>query len=98
MSHSYSQNHLHIVFSTKDRQKLIEPAMPPKLWSRLLSCQRSFQHPCRNAGPHARVTAYPLPGSPTATQLIPERRRFQVEDLTLRQCQRLAVRLRTAGL
>jgi hypothetical protein len=30
MSHSYSQNHLHIVFSTKDRQKLIEPAMRPK--------------------------------------------------------------------
>ena len=33
MSHSYSQNHLHVVFSTKERQKLIAPQMQPKLWS-----------------------------------------------------------------
>ena len=40
----------------------------------------------------------PLPGDPTAPQLIPERRRVQFGELTLRQCQRLAVRSRTAGL
>jgi hypothetical protein len=71
MSHSYSLNHLHVVFSTKDRQKLIEPAMRPKLWSRLLCCQRSLQHPCRNADPHARVTGYPylgLPPHPSSSQ------------------------------
>ncbi len=33
MSHSYSQNHLHVVFSTKERQKLITLQMQPKLWS-----------------------------------------------------------------
>jgi putative transposase len=33
VSHSYSQNHLHVVFSTKERQKLIAPQMQPKLWS-----------------------------------------------------------------
>src|SRR5689334_2129269 len=41
MSHSYSQNHLHIVFSTKDRQKLIEPTMQPKLWSYMAGIGRN---------------------------------------------------------
>ena len=41
MSHSYSQNHLHIVFSTKNRQKLIEPAMQPKLWSYMAGIGRN---------------------------------------------------------
>ena len=41
MSHSYSQNHLHIVFSTKDRQKLIKPAMQPKLWSYMAGIGRN---------------------------------------------------------
>jgi REP element-mobilizing transposase RayT len=35
MSHSYAQNHLHVVFSTKDRRKLINQQMQPKLWSYL---------------------------------------------------------------
>src|SRR5258708_27844223 len=35
MSHSYSQNHLHVVFSTKERRKLIDQQMQPKLWSYL---------------------------------------------------------------
>ena len=33
MSHTYSQNHLHVVFSTKERRKLIREQMQPKLWS-----------------------------------------------------------------
>jgi putative transposase len=41
MSHSYSQNHLHIVFSTKDRRKLIEPSMQPKLWSYMAGIGRN---------------------------------------------------------
>ena len=41
MSHSYSQNYLHIVFSTKDRQKLIAPAMRPKLWSYMAGIGRN---------------------------------------------------------
>jgi putative transposase len=41
MSHSYSQNHLHIVFSTKDRQKIIRPAMQPKLWSYMAGIARN---------------------------------------------------------
>jgi putative transposase len=41
MSHSYSQNHLHIVFSTKDRQKLLAPTMQPKLWSYMAGIGRN---------------------------------------------------------
>jgi putative transposase len=33
MSHSYSQNHLHVVFSTKERKTLIAKPTQPKLWS-----------------------------------------------------------------
>jgi putative transposase len=41
VSHSYSQNHLHIVFSTKDRRKLITPSMQPKLWSYMAGIGRN---------------------------------------------------------
>ncbi len=33
MSHSYTQNHIHLVFSTKDRQKLIAKQVQPRLWA-----------------------------------------------------------------
>jgi putative transposase len=33
MSHSYAQNHIHLVFSTKDRQKIISKELQPRLWA-----------------------------------------------------------------
>lgn len=33
MSHSYAQNVIHIVFSTKQRQKSIDTAFQPELWA-----------------------------------------------------------------
>jgi putative transposase len=33
LSHSYSQNHVHLVFSTKKRQKLIPKKLQPRLWT-----------------------------------------------------------------
>ncbi len=33
MSHSYSQNHIHLVFSTKDREKLIGRELQSSLWA-----------------------------------------------------------------
>jgi putative transposase len=41
MSHTYSQNHLHVVFSTKDRRKLIDQRMQPKLWSYMAGVGRN---------------------------------------------------------
>jgi hypothetical protein len=33
MPHTYAQNYLHIVFSTKERKKLIVKEFQPRLWS-----------------------------------------------------------------
>lgn len=33
MSHSYVQNHIHLVFSTKNRLKLIPKQFQPRLWA-----------------------------------------------------------------
>jgi REP element-mobilizing transposase RayT len=43
MSHSYAQNIVHFVFSTKDRAKTIAPAFRPKLWAYIHGI-------CRNEG------------------------------------------------
>ena len=33
MSHTFARIHIHLIFSTKERQKLIPKEMQPKLWS-----------------------------------------------------------------
>lgn len=33
MSHSYAQNHIHLVFSTRNRVKLISKDIQPRLWA-----------------------------------------------------------------
>jgi putative transposase len=33
MSHTYAQNVIHVVFSTKDRRKSISPEFQPRLWA-----------------------------------------------------------------
>jgi REP-associated tyrosine transposase len=43
MSHSYSQDIIHLVFSTKDRAKTITPTLQPKLWAYLAGI-------CKNEG------------------------------------------------
>jgi putative transposase len=35
MSHSYAQNHIHLVFSTKNRLKIIPKQFQPRLWAYL---------------------------------------------------------------
>src|SRR5215467_13214050 len=33
MAHSYAQNHIHLVFSTKNRLKIIPKPLQPRLWA-----------------------------------------------------------------
>ncbi len=33
MSHAFTKNHLHIIFSTKERHKSITKQVQPELWS-----------------------------------------------------------------
>jgi len=41
MPHTYSQNYLHVVFSTKERRKLITKELQPKLWSYMAGIGRN---------------------------------------------------------
>ncbi len=41
LSHTYSQNHIHVVFSTKERQRLIPPRIQPKLWAYMAGIARN---------------------------------------------------------
>ncbi len=41
MSHTYCQNHLHVVFSTKERRKLISTSMQLKLWAYMAGIARN---------------------------------------------------------
>ncbi len=50
MSHSYAQNHLHVVFSTKNREKLIHKSMQPKLWSYMAGIARNHDFLVRANG------------------------------------------------
>jgi putative transposase len=43
MSHTYSQNYLHVVFSTKEREKLISPSVQPKLWAYMAGIARNHK-------------------------------------------------------
>jgi REP element-mobilizing transposase RayT len=43
MSHTYTKNHFHIVFSTKGRQKLISKQTQPELWAYMAGI-------CKNVG------------------------------------------------
>src|SRR5215831_8533707 len=43
MSHTYTKNHFHIVFSTKGRRKLISKQMQPELWAYMAGI-------CKNVG------------------------------------------------
>jgi putative transposase len=41
MSHSFSKNHVHVVFSTKDRRRTISETMQPEMWSYLAGICRN---------------------------------------------------------
>jgi len=43
MSHSFVKNHMHVVFSTKDREKIIPKHIQPELWSYIAGI-------CKNQG------------------------------------------------
>jgi|SRR5579884_1915990 len=43
LSHSFAQNHLHIVFSTKQRRDLIAKEFQPKLWAYVATIGRNHE-------------------------------------------------------
>lgn len=43
MAHSYSQNYVHVVFSTKDRRKTIAKEWQPRLWAYLAGICKNYE-------------------------------------------------------
>ena len=43
MGHSYSRNHIHLVFSTKDRRSTIPKEMQPILWSYMAGICKNYE-------------------------------------------------------
>jgi len=43
MSHTFSRNHVHVVFSTKDRRKIIPKNVQPRLWAYLGGISRKHE-------------------------------------------------------
>jgi hypothetical protein len=41
MSHSYSSNRVHVIFSTKGRAKIISDEIQPKLWAYMGALRRN---------------------------------------------------------
>ncbi len=50
MSHSYPQNHIHLVFSTKDRAKLIPKPVQRRLWAYVAAICKNNQMLCFAVG------------------------------------------------
>jgi putative transposase len=43
MAHSYSRNHIHLVFSTKERRNTIPKEMQPKLWAYIAGICKNYE-------------------------------------------------------
>jgi REP element-mobilizing transposase RayT len=43
MAHSFSRNHIHLVFSTKERRNAISREMLPRLWAYLAGICKSYE-------------------------------------------------------
>ena len=43
MAHSYSQNHIHLVFGTKDRRNSILKELQPRLWAYLAGICKNYE-------------------------------------------------------
>src|SRR5260221_3714969 len=50
MPHSYTQTHVHLVFGTKERQKLISKELQPRLWSYVAAICKNQKMPALSVG------------------------------------------------
>ena len=59
MSHTYAQNILHVVFSTKERRKAIPPEFQPRLWAYIVGICKKEGVFVQSIGGMARSPASP---------------------------------------
>lgn len=73
MSHTYSQNVLHVVFSTKDRQKTISPEFQARLWAYVVGvCQKLeiLVHALGGTEDHIHLLIQVPPSLPVAKAIL----------------------------
>ena len=75
MPNSYVSNHVHIVFATKERAKLIPEALQPKLWAYLAGIAKNHgMHAVAIGGiedhVHALINLGPILGIAKAVQVL----------------------------
>src|SRR5262249_3363689 len=72
MSHSYVSNRLHVVFSTKERRKLIPEKTQPELWRYIVGIGRNHRLPISAVGgtdDHVHLLLE-LPGTITISKAV----------------------------
>lgn len=72
MSHSYVSNRLHVVFSTKERRKLIGQEIERELWAYIVGVGRNHQLPISAVGgieDHVHILLE-LPGTVTLSKAV----------------------------
>jgi len=73
MSHTYAQNVLHVVFSTKDRQKTISPEFQARLWAYVAGvCQKLeiLVHALGGTEDHIHLLIQVPPNLPVAKAIL----------------------------
>lgn len=69
MSHTYAQNVIHVVFSTKERRKAIPPEFQPQLWAYVVGVYKKegvFVHSVGGAEDHMHLLVQIPPSMPVA--------------------------------
>ena len=59
MSHSYSSNRVHVIFSTKERAKTISEELQPKLWAYMAGIARHHGFEAIKVGGVSETTRTP---------------------------------------
>jgi REP element-mobilizing transposase RayT len=73
MSHTYSQNVLHVILSTKDRQKTISPELRPRLWAYVAGVCRKLEilvHAIGGIEDHIHLLTQVPPTLPVAKAIL----------------------------
>lgn len=73
MSHTYSQNVLHVVFSTKDRHKTISPEFQSRLWAYVAGVCRKVEilvHAVGGTEDHIHLLIQVPPSLPVAKGIL----------------------------
>jgi putative transposase len=73
MSHTYAQNVIHVVFSTKDRHKTISPEFQPRLWAYVVGVCRKLDilvHAVGGVEDHIHLLIQVPPSLPVAKGIL----------------------------